>query len=521
MIMKTRLIIITSAILVVAFCFGSVGQAAPEQLGGGVHVVQWGENLASIALRYGTTVDAIVQANGISNQDYIYIGQQLTIPAFGNIGSPQMTPQMAIPAIASPGSVMDAGMGASPYTVQFGDTLTSISLRNGISVDALMQANGLGNSTIYIGQPLMIPGAGVMNAVMPNATQTGIGMGPSSYYSVRQGDTLSAIAFRHGTTVNDIMQVNNLYTASIFPGQQIIIPTGGPARGFEQPAATYHTVQNGDTLASLALRYGTTLPALLQANNLSQSQFIFPGQELVIPGSMNQTGLGPNMISGMPQAADMSNPFVMPGMASQMQTYPQQNQMVSGMSMPAVSQQQEITTGPAQMVPSVQSQMPLAGMQADTALSAPMVPPVVSSGGLMNMAGPIAPVLVPDNAPFISPEKKSAPDMTTKWDGRVVSQTQPEDWKYPSVLRVNVGGAKGMQVTVSKKGSNSWSTTGFTGTKPEYGDGAVEFAPLNPGKHVISLDGQGKGSEVTVDIKPNSLTYIEFVRVRADSGPTS
>jgi hypothetical protein len=111
--------------------------------------------------------------------------------------------------------------------------------------------------------------------------------------------------------------------------------------------------------------------------------------------------------------------------------------------------------------------------------------------------------------------------MTMMWQGRMVNQSQPEDWKYPAVLRVNVGGAKGMQVSVSKKGSNSWSTTGFTGTKPEYGDGAVEFAPLNPGKHIVSLDGQGKGSSMTVDIKPNSLTYVEFVRVRADTGPTS
>ena len=337
----------------------------------------------------------------------------------------------------------------------------------------------------------------------------------------KQGDTLSSIAFRHGTTVNDIMQVNNLYSSAIFPGQQIIVPTGGPALGFEQPAATYHTVRNGDTLASLALRYGTTLPALLQANNLSQSQFIFPGQELVIPGSMNLPGMGTPMMSGMPQGAEMSNPLVMPGMQAGPQASPQQDQMVSGMVMPAAPQQQGLTASPAPMASSVQPSMPLVGAQASAPLAAPMVPPIVSSGRPMNVPGPLAPVMIPDNAPFVNPEKKSAPDMTTQWDGRIVSQTQPEDWKYPSVLRVNVGGAKGMQVTVSKKGSNSWSTTGFTGTKPEYGDGAVEFAPLNPGKHVVSLDGQGKGSEVTVEIKPNSLTYVEFVRVRADSGPTS
>ena len=217
MIMKMRPIIITTAILVVALCFVSVGQAAPEKLGGGVHVVQWGENLASIALRYGTSVDAIAQANGITNQDYIYIGQQLAIPAMGNLGPQQMNlqmgqmmnPQMGLqtdpqmaqqmqmgqqmnPQFAMPAAASGVAMGASPYTVQFGDTLTSISLRNGISVDTLMQANGLPNSTIYIGQPLMIPGGSMpapSAAMMQSPAQMGMGMGtgPSSYYAIKTG----------------------------------------------------------------------------------------------------------------------------------------------------------------------------------------------------------------------------------------------------------------------------------------------------------------------------------------------
>jgi hypothetical protein len=118
---------------------------------------------------------------------------------------------------------------------------------------------------------------------------------------------------------------------------------------------------------------------------------------------------------------------------------------------------------------------------------------------------------------MLAPEALQAPVVTQKWEGHIVSQTKPEGWIYPSVLRVSVGGAVGMQITVSKKGGPNWSTTGFTGTKPEYGPGAAEFAPLNPGTHIISLDGQG--FTMQVNIKPNSLTYVDIARVPADTGP--
>lgn len=264
-IMKTRLIIIMSVILVMAFPTANIGLAAPERIGGGVHVVQWGENLAAIAARYGTTVEAVAQANGITDQNYVYIGQQLVIPSAGTLrGSP-----------VGVGAPAPSTTGSSGYMVKFGDTLTSVALRHGTTVNEVMQANGLTSSTIYIGQQLAVPGVGTAT-LLPAPVQTN--PGPTSLYSVNAGDTLSAIAFRLGTTINDIMQVNGLHGTSIFPGQQLAIP-GGFAVGFEQPAGTYYSVQQGDTLAGIALRYGTTLPSILQANNLSQSHFIFPCAE--------------------------------------------------------------------------------------------------------------------------------------------------------------------------------------------------------------------------------------------------
>lgn len=99
------------------------------------HVVQWGENLTKIAMRYGTTVWAIAQANGIWNVNYIRAGQILLIPVSG-------------PG-PGPGHV---------YIVQSGDTLSGIAWRFGTTVWALAQLNGIWNPhLIYIGQKLYIP----------------------------------------------------------------------------------------------------------------------------------------------------------------------------------------------------------------------------------------------------------------------------------------------------------------------------------------------------------------------------
>ncbi len=99
------------------------------------HVVQWGENLTRIARRYGTTVWAIAQANGILNVNYIRAGQILLIPVSG-------------PG-PGPGHV---------YIVQSGDTLSGIAWRFGTTVWALAQLNGIWNPhLIYIGQKLYIP----------------------------------------------------------------------------------------------------------------------------------------------------------------------------------------------------------------------------------------------------------------------------------------------------------------------------------------------------------------------------
>ena len=112
--------------------------STPVPTGEVTHVVQRGENLFRIALRYGTTVQAIASANGIANPARIYAGQELVISPSG--AQPPQPP---------------AG---GTYVVQPGDNLFRIALRFNMSYLYLAQYNGIANpSHIYVGQVLRIP----------------------------------------------------------------------------------------------------------------------------------------------------------------------------------------------------------------------------------------------------------------------------------------------------------------------------------------------------------------------------
>jgi len=98
---------------------------------------------------------------------------------------------------------------------------------------------------------------------------------------VRAGETLSSIAARYGTTPQAIAAANNLANANyIYAGQRLTIPSGGGG------AATggAHTVGRGETLSAIAARYGTTVQALVRANGLASANMIYAGQRLIIPG---------------------------------------------------------------------------------------------------------------------------------------------------------------------------------------------------------------------------------------------
>ena len=105
-----------------------------------------------------------------------------------------------------------------------------------------------------------------------------------SYYTVQRGDTLYSIARRYGVTVTAIAQANGILNpAYIRVGQVLLIPSGAPVPP-PPPPGGYYVVQRGDNLYRIALRFGTTSWAIAVANNLPNPNRIYVGQRLLIPG---------------------------------------------------------------------------------------------------------------------------------------------------------------------------------------------------------------------------------------------
>lgn len=188
------------------FLAGALPAAAQEP----VHIVQAGETLTSIAARYGISTQALAQANQLTNRDWIYVGQRLRIPSQGNAAS--------------------AGPSSSVHVVNYGESLSSIAWKYGVSVEDLVRANGLPNPNfVFAGQRLVIPAGGTL-AASPAPASAQAGTAGETIHTVQPGQTLTGIAASYGVSVSAILQANGLRNQDfIYVGQRLRIPAPGTA----------------------------------------------------------------------------------------------------------------------------------------------------------------------------------------------------------------------------------------------------------------------------------------------------
>ncbi|WP_455419641.1 LysM peptidoglycan-binding domain-containing protein [Limosilactobacillus fermentum] len=156
------------------------------------------------------------------------------------------------------------------YTVKSGDTLSAIASRYGMTVNALVTLNGIQNANlIYPGQVLRVADSGQGSNVSQKATTATT----AGTYTVRYGDTLSAIASRYGTSTSTLASINGISNPNwLYPGQVLKLSGGSSTR-------TY-TVRSGDTLSGIASRLGTSWTSLKAKNVISNANLIYPGQTL-------------------------------------------------------------------------------------------------------------------------------------------------------------------------------------------------------------------------------------------------
>ena len=179
-----------------------------------MHVVAPGENLSTIAQRYGLTLGELSAYNGVANPNMVFVGQQLSIPGSGR------APQSLAPATSTvlPG---DDGY----YTVVRGDTLSLVARNHGMTTEDLMRLNGIANANmVWVGQKLRVSARAAAIPQQPaeaasRALPPGVADG---IYLVQAGDTLSEIAAAQGTTVQQLLVDNGLPNGRfIYAGQRL------------------------------------------------------------------------------------------------------------------------------------------------------------------------------------------------------------------------------------------------------------------------------------------------------------
>lgn len=163
------------------------------------------------------------------------------------------------------------------HKVQWGETLSSIAWRYGVTVQALMEINHLTNDAIYAGQRLAIPADA--ESTRPEPVDSA-----QLYHVVRWGETLSSIAQRYGVTLEALMQANGLLSPDfVYAGQGLIVPGEGHAAPSSDPPDTY-VVQAGDTLSAIADRFGLSPASLARLNGIVNPAFVYVGQRLRLKG---------------------------------------------------------------------------------------------------------------------------------------------------------------------------------------------------------------------------------------------
>lgn len=171
--MKTSTML-KSAVAAGAFAVAGVATANADTI-----TVQAGDTLSKLARANGTTVDALVKANGISNPNLIFVGQQLQTEGTANAAAP------AQPAATQPAASAPAASANGTYTVKAGDTLNRIAAANGTSVAALAAANGIQNiNLIAVGQVLKLSADATAPAATPAPAQQAAPARPAASGSV-------------------------------------------------------------------------------------------------------------------------------------------------------------------------------------------------------------------------------------------------------------------------------------------------------------------------------------------------
>lgn len=273
------------------------------------YTVVAGDSVWKIAHQFGISMDTLRSLNNIQN-NFIYPGQVLKIQASNTV-----TP-------STPSSNQTTTTTTGSYTVKAGDSLWKIANQHGLSLSQLKSINHLSSDLIYPGQKLVVKSGATSTSIttssqntvtnqVTNQTTTPVSR-PSANtqasYTVKSGDSLWAIATKHGLSVSQLKSLNQLSSDMIYPGQKLTVKGGNTASVSTstvttttvKPAPTQvsnqtvtatdktYKVVSGDSVWKIAHQFGISMDTLRSLNHI-KNDFIYPGQVLKVQASTTTT----------------------------------------------------------------------------------------------------------------------------------------------------------------------------------------------------------------------------------------
>jgi peptidoglycan lytic transglycosylase D len=157
------------------------------------------------------------------------------------------------------------------HRIRRGETLSAIARHYGTSISAIMRANRIRSAN------RIWPGQRLEIPIRGVVVAAPAYDPTEGTHSVRPGESLASIARRYSTTIDALMKANGLTSDTIYPGQRLKVRPGS------RDDLDRYRVRRGDTLAEIARQHRVSLVSLLRANGLSRRSTIYPGQSLVIP----------------------------------------------------------------------------------------------------------------------------------------------------------------------------------------------------------------------------------------------
>ncbi|WP_434105941.1 LysM peptidoglycan-binding domain-containing protein [Limosilactobacillus fermentum] len=237
------------------------------------YTVKSGDTLSSIASSHNTTTAALTSLNSLANPNLIYVGQVLKLA------------NTTTASTSSTSSAASTSSSAMTYTVKSGDTLSSIAISYNTTTSTLTSLNNLSNpNLIYVGQVLKV--AGSSTSVSTSTSSSSASQATTSgTYTVKAGDTLSSIASSYNTTTAALASANSISNANLIYVGQVLKVTGTSSSTSTTTSSTSstsgsYTVKSGDSLSAIAAAHGLNWKTLAAKNNIASPYVIYVGQQL-------------------------------------------------------------------------------------------------------------------------------------------------------------------------------------------------------------------------------------------------